>query len=672
VLSLAAPTRIFLCREPVDFRKAHDGLTAIIRDQLGEDIFAGGVFVFLNKRRDRIKLFEWDRNGLWLHYKRLEKWTFKWTPVGTSNTVVMSRAELSMLLEGIDLKAGKFRPHFTEGATSPKEYLSMGVKMKDKRAELPRDIEALMTMVIARDEALAARDKALSTRDEKIASLEHNLAVYARMIFGSSSEKRKLTGLASGHPHQLHLFLADLVADADRVAEETGATGKVEVERPAARKAAAKKKGRRGRFPEHLPVVTSTFELPDEQLMCDCGSRLHRMGFEESTELERIEITIVHKKKYAKYACRSCEAGVVTAPAPPRVIDKGLLSAGFLAHVMAERFQFHMPYYRLEKKFASEGLDLSRSVLERSVARCGELLEPLHAALREQVLATDIVFTDDTTVKVAQAGKPGGSKLGRFWIYTDKAGRHFYDFTGSRERDGPATILADFKGFLQADAYPGYDWLFLSGEVTEVACWAHARRKFENAERSDPELAQRALEMIGRLYVVETVARERELDPEGVAGLRRKHSVAILEEIHSWLAVAEAQVLPKSPMGKAVHYALAQWKALNVYVTDGRLEIDNNRSERAMKPLAVGRKNWLFVQNEAGGRTAAIVMSLVKTAEAAGVNVKLYLRDVLRRIASETDVKKLLPHGWKEHFEAEVLGRRHAIIDLLVADQRGE
>jgi len=537
--------------------------------------------------------------------------------------------------------------------------------MKDKRAELPRDIDALIAMVMARDEALA-------TRDEKIAALTHNLAVYARMIFGSSSEKRQLTGLASGHPHQLHLFLADLVADADRVAEEAGATGHVEVALPEPRKAVPKKKGRRGSFPKHLPEVTSTFELPEEQLVCDCGGELHPMGFESSTELERIEITIVHKKKCAKYACRSCEAGVVTAPGPPRVIDKGLLSAGFLAHVMAERFQFHMPYYRLEKKFASEGLDLSRSVLERSVARCGELLEPLHTALREQVLATDIVFTDDTTVKVAQAGKPGGSKQGRFWIYTDKLGRHFYDFTGSRERDGPEAILADFKGFLQADAYPGYDRLFLSGEVTEVACWAHARRKFESAERSDPKLAQEALELIGKLYMVETAARERELDPEGVAGLRQKHSITILEEIHSWLGVAEAQVLPKSPMGKAVHYALAQWDALNVYAADGRLEIDNNRSERAMKPLAVGRKNWLFVQNEAGGKTAAIVMSLVMTAEAAGVNVKLYLRDVLQRIASETDVEKLLPHAWKEHFEAEVVARRDAIIDLLVADQRGE
>ena len=180
------------------------------------------------------------------------------------------------------------------------------------------------------------------------------------------------------------------------------------------------------------------------------------------------------------------------------------------------------------------------------------------------------------------------------------------------------------------------------------------------------------MELIGKLYSIEAVARKQELDSAGIAALRREHALPILEEIHAWLGVVDAQVLPKSPMGAAVHYALAQWEALKVYVTDGRLEIDNNRSERAMKPVAVGRKNWLFVQTEGGGKTASIMMSLIQTAEAAGVNVKLYLRDVLQRIATESNVKKLLPHAWKQHFEADVVGRRNAIVDLLVADQRGE
>ena len=546
----------------------------------------------------------------------------------------------------------------------------------DRDQPLPRDVDALIaiiaernTTIAERETLIAERDTTITERDTKITKLAHNLAVYARMLFGSSSEKRQLTGMASGHPHQLHLFLADLVADAERISQETNAVGSVEVERPDPSKK-PRKKGRRTKFPAHLPAVTSTFELAEEDQICPCGAILHAIGFEESRELERVEITVVHTKKRAKYACRSCEEGVVTAPGPPRVIHKGLLSAGFLAHIISERFYFHMPYYRLEKKYAAEGLDLSRSVLERSVARCGELLEPLHTALRTEILREDVVFTDDTVVRIARAGKPGSSQQGRLWIYTDKQGRHFYDFTDSRSRDGPAAILSDFKGFLQADAYPGYDKFFSSGDVTEVACWAHTRRKFETAGRSDPDLAEKALDLIGKLYAVEAAAKASDLDAKGIAALRAAQSLPILNEIHAWLGVVEAQVLPKSPMGAAVHYALAQWDALKVYVTDGRLEIDNNRSERAMKPVAVGRKNWLFVLTEAGGKTASIMMSLILSAEAAGVNVKLYLRDVLQRIGTEPDVHKLLPHAWKQHFEEDVLDRRNAIIELLVEDQR--
>ncbi|MFT4543448.1 MAG: transposase [Planctomycetota bacterium] len=379
----------------------------------------------------------------------------------------------------------------------------------------------------------------------------------------------------------------------------------------------------------------------------------------------------MHKKKRAKYACRKCTDGVTTAPVPARVIEKGILSAGFLAHVIGERFQFHMPYYRLEKKYASEGLDLSRSVLERSLARSAELLEPLHTAIKEKVMSSDIAFTDDTTVKLVNPKGQGGSGIGRVWIYLDKSGNHFYDFTETRERDGPVKILRDLKGYLHADAYPGYDTLYKSGDIIEVACWAHARRKFETAATSDPKLSDEILGFIGDLYALEKMAKKEGLPPEGVAELRATHAAPILQRINAWLAVTEAQVLPKSPMGKAVYYAQAQWDALNVYVTDGRLEIDNNAAERAMRPIAVGRKNWLFFQTVGGGKTAVIMMSLIQTAEAAGVNVKLYLRDVLLRIATESDVSKLLPHAWKEHFEAEVEGRRNEIIDLLLADQRG-
>ncbi|MFT7487288.1 MAG: transposase [Candidatus Paceibacteria bacterium] len=532
------------------------------------------------------------------------------------------------------------------------DFVSRGVQ-KEKEHTLTREINELRKKLVLQEQASSAR----------IAELEQRVHVLTRMAFGRSSERRKPTGNLDSNPNQQHLFLTDILADAERVAEETGAVGHLSVTPAAPSK--AKNKGRRSSFPDHLPVVAVEFELPEDERRCSCGGELHKVGFEQSQELERIEVTILLQKKRAKYACRSCGDGITTATGPARVIDKGLLGVGFLANIITERFVSHMPYYRLEKKYQSEGLDLSRSVLERSVARCAELLEPLHAALREEVLSKDILFTDDTTVTLVNPRSKGGSSKGRVWIYLDKLGNHFYDFTKTREASGPELILKDFLGYVHADAYGGYDWLFQPGGPTEVACWAHTRRYFERAEKSDPKLSAKALDLIRGLYRIEKKAKEDELNPEAVAALRQEYAVPILKNIWAWLAEVEAQVLPKGPMGKAVHYAQAHWDALNVYVTDGRLEIDNNASERAMRPIAVGRKNWLFFQTIGGGKTAAILMSLIQTAKAAGVNVQLYLRDVLQRIATESDMKKLLPHAWKEHFEPEVMKRRNEIVELL-------
>jgi len=534
------------------------------------------------------------------------------------------------------------------------DYVLRGVP-KEKKHKLTVEIERLR-------KKLALQEK---TSSERIAELEQQVHILTRMVFGRTSEKKKPTEATAGHPNQQHLFLTDILADAERVAEETGAVGHLDVLTSSTPK--GKKKGRRSTFPDHLPSVDVVFELPKDEQRCSCGGQLHPIGFEESQELERIEVTIVVKKKRAKYACRCCNNGITTAAGPARVIDKGLLGVGFLANIITERFVSHMPYYRLEKKYESEGLDLSRSVLERSVARAAELLEPLHTALREEVLSKDILFTDDTSVTLVKPQGDGPSSKARIWIYLDKQGNHFYDFTETREAAGPALILKDFLGYAHADAYTGYDWLFRPGGATEVACWAHLRRYFERAEKTDPKLSAKALDLIRKLYRIEKKAKRDKLDPEGVAALRQKYAVPILKNIWAWLAEVEAQVLPKSPMGKAVHYAQAQWDALNVYVTDGRLEIDNNAAERAMRPIAVGRKNWLFFQSTGGGKTAVILMSLIQTAKAAGVNVQLYLRDVLQRIATESDVKKLLPHAWKELFEPEVMKRRNAIVELLSA-----
>ncbi len=521
----------------------------------------------------------------------------------------------------------------------------------DRALELPHDVEALRALVLTQRQWLAERD-------ETIAQLAQQNRVLARLVFGRSSEQRAPEPADRGL--QGNLFIAEIAAEAERLAEQHRVVATVEV--PAHTRTKGK---RRGEFPAHLPVVRTVCELKDEDRVCACGGELKAFGEETSRELERIETAIVHEIARKKYACEKCHEGVVTAPWRGKVIDKGLLGPGFLAHVITDRFGNHQPYYRLEGKYRAEGLDLSRSVLCESMARCAELLEPIAEELRQEVLASDVVHTDDTPVTLAKSAA-GGPRQARVWVYLNREGRHWYEFTDSRKRDGPARVFQDFTGYLQADAYGGYDRLFFPGGATEVACWAHVRRKFVEAEATDPTLAQEAVDRIRTLFQIEEAAKD--LSDAARVELRHARARPLLDEFHAWLDLAETQSLPKSPLGKAIVYARNQWPALQRYLDDGRLEISNNAAERALRPFAVGRKNWLFFQREGGGRTAAILMSLLMTAKAAGIHANDYFRDVLLRISTCTDAKMLTPHGWKQHFEAEVTGRRQALIEQIVGN----
>ena len=532
-----------------------------------------------------------------------------------------------------------------------------------KTNDLPDDVAALRAMIAARDETIAAREKRLTEQEEELAVQRHTIDVLTKIAFGKSSEKRrgKLPPDAVG---QGYLFHADLLVEAERTAAAKGVQGEITLAPP---KKAKKAGGRRKKYPEHLPRVSTGYELPEDQRSCsNCGGRLHEIDDEITRELERLETAIVHEIRRRKYACRCCTDGVVTAPGPDRVIDKGILGPGFLASVCVERFGNHMPYHRLEKKYAAEGLELSRSVLERSMAKCASILKPLHTELRAEVLRSPSIFTDDTPVTIARPGSQQGSKRGRVWIYADREGRHDYDFTDSRKRDGPMRILGDYQGFIQADAYPGYDALFLPEGATEVACMAHARRKFVEAEKTDRKLAGEAIERIRGLYAIEKQCRAAGLDDAQRLAVRQKQAVPLLDELFAWMALKEAEVLPKSPIAAALRYSLKLEDALRRYASDGRLEIDNNRSERGLRPVAVGRKNWMFFQTESGGETATVLLSLVMTAKAIGLNPQTYLRDVLLRIARESDVTKLTPHGWKRHFAADVDAERQAAVAYFV------
>jgi transposase len=530
----------------------------------------------------------------------------------------------------------------------------------------PSDVEALKALVLAQKDALDARDVTIAEQRELIRKLEHNVEVFRRLAFGRGSDKRGNRKLpADGiSARQGHLFLVQLIEEAERTAEKTGTHGTIEIAAP---KPDRKPSKRRQKLPSHLPKIRTIYELPPEQCVCVCGGQMHEIGEELRTELERVELTVAHEIAQKKYACRKCQSGVKTARGPARVIDKGLLSAGFLAHLIAERFGMHLPYHRMEQQYAAEGLDLSRSVLQRSAARCAELLEPIYAEIGRAVVASPVVHTDDTPVTVAQA-ENGRTMQGRVWVYADHENRIWYDFTPTRNRDGPRRVLGDFKGYLQADAYGGYDQLYVPDGATEVACWAHARRKFVDAQSSDPALAEEILERIGKLYGVErdvkarAEAEQRAPTADEFLQARRESSVTQLEAIRAWLELTETKVLPKSPMAEAIRYCLNQWQALVRFVEDGRLQIDNNLAERALRHFAIGRKNWLFFQTEGGGKTASILATLLHTAKAAGVDPKVYFRDVLLRIDEESDVTKLTPHGWKQHFAKDVADHQEDIL----------
>jgi len=515
---------------------------------------------------------------------------------------------------------------------------------------LPSDVEALKAIVTA--------------QQERIAQLEHENRLLRKEVFAPKSERRPSSDFAL-EPFQMHLLFPELVEAAERVADEKSVAGEVELRS----QGKAKRPKRRIDFPAHLPVIRTTFELPEDQRRCSCGHALTEIGEELTKELERLEVSVVHEIARKKYACRHCEAGVRVAPGPSRVIDKGMLGVGFLAHVLVERFAHHMPYHRLESKYASEGLELSRSVLCESALRCAEILAPIAQQIRRDALASGVVQTDDTPVTI-QEGSQLRSRQGHVWVYRGLGGEVFFDMTESRARDGPVRVLGDFAGYLQADAYAAYDDIYKSGLVIEVACWAHARRYFIDAEITEPELAKEAVARIGELYLIERQARDAGIAPEQLRDVRRAESLPRLERLRDWMSVTRTQVLDRGPLAKAIQYSLSNWAALVRYCEDGRLSIDNNGAERALRAIAVGRKNWIFFGNERGGQAAAVIYSLIATCKECGIDPRTYLRDALLRIARVSDVRELTPYGWKARWQKVVEDHRASIIERAALRQR--
>lgn len=509
-----------------------------------------------------------------------------------------------------------------------------------KSGQLPTSVEELQALLLEAQQRLSSAEQQTAelsaTIEKQRQQLQHKERTIHELLQALRGKQRERVD-----PAQLMLFD---IGELESFIEEQLA----EDEKPK-----PPKNRRRGRrlIPDDLPREEVLHELPEQQRLCPTdGKPMPRIRWEISEQLEyepAVMKVLVHKR--AVYACpeKHDEAKLTTAPKPPQPIEKGLAGPGLLASLVVGKFGDHLPGYRLEDVFSRHGVEIRRSTIYDWFAGVAETVRALYELMKQRVLSSRIIHTDDTQVKLIDTSI-GSTRLARFWAYIgDRANPYsVYDFTTSRQRAGPEEFLDGFSGYLQADAYGGYDGIYSGsgGAIVEVACWAHARRYWHKAREHDPSRAHHVLAIISRLYEIERGAKETDADTR--KALRAEHAAPLLADLEEWLA---AEVfLPKSVIGKAATYTRNQWVALNRYVEDGELSIDNNVSERAVKPVAIGRKNWLFVGSEAAGHRAAILLSMVASCKVNLVEPWAWLKDVLTRLPAGERPEQFLPDVWLE------------------------
>lgn len=510
----------------------------------------------------------------------------------------------------------------------------------DDTAE-PRDLAEARHLISTLQEERRVLEGELERSKRENALLRHRLDVLCRRLFGKKSEKLD--------PNQLRLALdlleseAETAAVSDPLEADSGEGPKKD------RGALRRQKRGRQVLPETLPRQVVIEDVPEALRTCTtCGEEKQVIGEEVSEKLEYVPSSLhVLQTRRVKRACPKGHE-VSIAPSPIQAVEKSMAAEGLLAHVVVSKYADHLPLHRQEGIFARHGLDLSRSTLCGWVRDVAEALRPIVEQTKRELLATDYLQTDDTPVLVLK--KLIGTFKGRLWAYLDPLGRQVvYDATETHESTGPVAFLASFRGYLQADAYKGYDTLYATGRIIEVACWAHGRRRFREALETDTRAAP-MLALVQELYQVEHDAEA--LAPEERLTLRQERSRPILERIGDLRKKLEAEVLPKSPLGEALRYMGNQWGPLQRFTEDGRLAIDNNRAENALRVVALGRKNWMFAGSLEGARWAAILFSLVQSCRLVGIDPFAYFRDVLKRVPThpQSQIADLTPRNWAKLF----------------------
>ena len=495
------------------------------------------------------------------------------------------------------------------------------------RKQLPNDPEALKDII----EGLVHHfSQKIGELLHKIDQLEHEVATLKKKQFGQKSEKlsvnKTLSSLENSNKDEPH-----------------------------------KKHPGRHKLPDHLERARIPHDLNEEEKVCPlCQGHLVKIQEMVSEQLDVIPAKLQVKEHVRfKYACRHCYGSIMISKLPDAPIDKGLPSANLLAHVLTNKFYDHVPFYRQQRWFRRHGYEVSRSTLWSWEEKCAIALEPLVKALGHELVTGDHLFTDDTPMPTLEKGQ-SKAKIGRIWAYTRREALNqksmtVYEYTPDRKGIHSQIFLKDFKGYLQVDAFAGFNKLFINeNTITEVGCMAHARRKFIEVTSVDPHShAFGALKLIQELYKIERFIKQAGYSDEQRKYLRKRRSKPFLKGLYRWLKKYQSLAPPKSSLGQAIGYAFNHWKALTAFLGDGRLEIDNNRSERAIKPIVIGRKNFLFMGGPRGGWAAAIIFSLIETCRQNNVDPQAYLADVLERLPTHPNrlIKDLLPHHWKPSYD---------------------
>lgn len=470
----------------------------------------------------------------------------------------------------------------------------------------------------------------------KVAELTHRLQQLERVIFGSKHERF----IPAVSPEQLSLG----IAAAPSRQSVTGAMESIQYQRKKASKPASEKI-QTGRMP--LPA-----SLPREQILIEPTEDVtgwKNIGQEITEELERIPGKLFVRQYIRNKYVKPTGEMIVIGELPVRPIDKGIAGPGLLAQIVIDKYVDHLPVYRQVQRFEREGMKLPISTLADWISATCDLLEPLYEVHRKKVLSNDYLQADETPIKVLDKAKKGTTHRGYHWVYhAPLSGLVLFDYREGRGREGPQECLQNFKGYLQTDGYAVYEGFDKRADITLLHCMAHARRKFDEALENDKDRAGYVLTEMQKLYAIEEMSRDKSLSKEDLFALRQEQAVPIVQNLKAWMMNAYEQVLPQSTIGKAISYSLQRWDKLCLYTSDAQLQIDNNLVENAIRPVAIGRKNYLFAGSHNGARRAAMLYSFLGTCKINDVNPFEWLREILRRIPSHSvnKLEELLPNNW--------------------------